>query len=196
MTSTPAETRPVRRSDRVVLRYPRPEDGPEYLRLRRVNTAFLAPWEPLAAAGVDPYAPAAFTALLTRAKTDRRHGLLVTTTRDEAIIGAMNFNEIVGGCFGSCYLGYWLGEAFVGQGYMTDALRLGLDFAFTDLGLHRVEANIMPRNTPSVSLVTRLGFSLEGLSTGYLRIAGQWEDHARWALTQEAWRQGGAAQGQ
>ncbi|MDI7066159.1 GNAT family protein, partial [Klebsiella pneumoniae] len=60
--------------------------------------------------------------------------------------------------------------------------RAAVDFAFSELGLHRLEANIQPRNTASIALVRRVGFKQEGLSPSYLRINGEWRDHERWAL--------------
>jgi ribosomal-protein-alanine N-acetyltransferase len=65
---------------------------------------------------------------------------------------------------------------------MTEVVRLATHFAFDTLGLHRVEANIQPRNTSSIALVRRLGFIREGFSPRYLRIGGAWRDHERWAL--------------
>jgi len=61
-------------------------------------------------------------------------------------------------------------------------LENALEARFGALGLHRVEANIMPRNGASIALVRRAGFRQEGYSPRYLRIAGRWEDHERWAL--------------
>lgn len=65
---------------------------------------------------------------------------------------------------------------------MTQALRAAIRFAFGDLGLHRLEANIQPENRASIALVQRLGFRQEGLSPRYLHIGGEWRDHERWAL--------------
>ena len=59
--------------------------------------------------------------------------------------------------------------------------------AFGRLGLHRVEANIQPGNTPSLRLVRRAGFTREGFSRRYLKIGGRWRDHERWALLRESW---------
>ena len=74
---------------------------------------------------------------------------------------------------------------------MTKALGLTLHYAFRALKLHRLEANIQPTNTASLALVARLGFVCEGYSRRYLKIAGRWRDHERWAILAEDWRLGG-----
>lgn len=66
---------------------------------------------------------------------------------------------------------------------MSEGLRLVVRFAFTELGLHRLEANIQPANVASLNLVKRLGFRREGYSPGFQRVNGVWQDHERWALT-------------
>ena len=65
---------------------------------------------------------------------------------------------------------------------------MALEIAFTQIGLHRVEANIQPANAPSRGLAIRVGMHLEGLSPRYLRIDGEWRDHERWAILAETWR--------
>jgi [ribosomal protein S5]-alanine N-acetyltransferase len=67
-------------------------------------------------------------------------------------------------------------------------MELLLAHAFTDLGLHRVEANIQPGNQRSIALVRRAGFVKEGFSEAYLKIGGEWRDHERWAIRVEQWR--------
>lgn len=98
------------------------------------------------------------------------------------IVGVVNLNEIVAGAFHSAYLGYWGMARFAGQGLVAEAVGLACAHAFRDLGLHRVEANVQPGNARSLALVRRLGFRREGFSPRYLRVAGQWRDHERWAL--------------
>jgi ribosomal-protein-alanine N-acetyltransferase len=68
---------------------------------------------------------------------------------------------------------------------MTEALFAVLSVAFNDAKLHRVEANVQPENKPSIALVQRIGFRLEGFSPRYLFLDGAWRDHQRWAITAE-----------
>lgn len=97
-------------------------------------------------------------------------------------MGAINLNEIVRGNFQSAYVGYYVGSLYAGQGYMQEALKLVIDYAFHNMGLHRLEANIQPANTASIALVKRCGFHKEGFSPRYLKINGTWRDHERWAI--------------
>ena len=82
----------------------------------------------------------------------------------------------------SCHLGYKLDKDFINRGYMTEAAREGIEIIFNEYGLHRVEANIMPKNPRSVRVVQKLGFYNEGLARKYLKINGKWEDHVHWVL--------------
>ena len=100
-------------------------------------------------------------------------------------IGAVNFNNIVRGCFQSCHLGYRLDKDEINRGYITEALAGAVDFAFKKLKLHRIEANVIPRNIASIKVVEKLGFYNEGLAKKYLKINGKWEDHIHMVLLNE-----------
>jgi ribosomal-protein-alanine N-acetyltransferase len=115
-------------------------------------------------------------------------GFLVCRVDDDALVGVFNFSEVVRGSFESAYLGYYAFAPHHGEGYMGEGIRLALDAAFRTLKLHRVEASIQPTNTPSIELVRRAGFTREGYSRRYVKIAGRWRDHERWAMLIEDWR--------
>jgi ribosomal-protein-alanine N-acetyltransferase len=176
--------RPGRRGASVFLRRPTAEDREEILRLnrasRRLHRGLVSP----------PVTPDQFASYLDRRRRPDCPGFLICRVVDGAIVGAINLNEIVRGNVHSAYLGYHIGEPFVGHGYMTEALPLALRFAFGRLRLHRVEANIQPENRASIALVRRAGFRREGFSRRYLKIGGRWRDHERWALLAEDWRAG------
>lgn len=108
---------------------------------------------------------------------------------DGALVGALNLSEIIRGPLQQAFLGYYAFEPHAGQGYMREAISLLLRYAFTSLKLHRVEANIQPANGPSIALVRGAGFRNEGFSERYLKIAGRWRDHERWAINAEQWRE-------
>jgi len=108
-------------------------------------------------------------------------------TESRELAGVININEIVRGSFRSGYLGYYAFAPHNGRGYMTRGLRAVVSRAFRQSRLHRLEANIQPDNEASRRLVKRLGFELEGYSPRYLKIAGKWRDHERWAVTAENW---------
>lgn len=107
---------------------------------------------------------------------------------DAAILGAIEVSEIVRGKFRSAYLGYHLGAPFARQGYMREGLVLAITRAFRHLRLHRLEANVEPKNLASLRLVRQMGFRREGYSLRYLKIGGRWRDHERWAILADEWR--------
>ena len=74
----------------------------------------------------------------------------------KTIIGMISFANIVKGSFLSCTVGYKLDEQETKKGYMTEALKYAINIVFKELKLHRIEANIMPHNKPSLDLVRRL----------------------------------------
>jgi ribosomal-protein-alanine N-acetyltransferase len=109
---------------------------------------------------------------------------LVRTTAGD-LAGVINISEIVRGKFQSGYLGFYAFVPHAGCGIMRTGMALAVTHAFRRCRLHRLEANIQPDNERSIELVKGLGFRLEGRSPRYLKIAGRWRDHERWALTAE-----------
>jgi [ribosomal protein S5]-alanine N-acetyltransferase len=130
-----------------------------------------------------------FHVLLRRAEGDAYETFLVRLRDDGRIAGFFSISEIVRRGFQSAFLGYGGVAGLEGRGYMTEGLWLVLEHSFTELGLHRLEANIQPGNASSIALVRRCGFVREGFSEKYLKVAGEWRDHERWATRIELWEQ-------
>ena len=106
---------------------------------------------------------------------------IVHKSEPDRVLGVVNLRNIVRGALMSCSLGYGLAPDAVGNGYMTESVRRIVDIAFDELALHRVEVNIMPHNAASIAVAEGAGFVREGTSPRYLKIAGKWEDHVRFA---------------
>jgi ribosomal-protein-alanine N-acetyltransferase len=103
----------------------------------------------------------------------------------DMLIGIINLTAIERGIFQNGRFGYSIDEEYAGKGITTAALRIAVDFAFTALGLHRLEANIMPRNVRSQRVLEKCGFTKFGFSPQYLFINGQWEDHDNYMILQK-----------
>jgi ribosomal-protein-alanine N-acetyltransferase len=99
------------------------------------------------------------------------------------VVGICTFNLIRGGVLRSANLGFHGMIDFAGRGFMTEAVRLAAQYAFTLLRLHCLEAHIHPENERSIALVRRVGFRKEGYARDHLiKIDGTSHDHERWAL--------------
>lgn len=167
---------------RIFLRAPTEDDSEEFTTLNLASGWFhkglVSP----------PTELAQFNEYLVRCSRADAASFLICLTENKAIAGAINLSQICGAGFRSAYLGYFMGAPFAGKGYGTEALQLMLRYAFKDLKLHRLEANIQPGNVASIALVRRAGFVREGYSRRYLKICGKWRDHERWAIIAEDWR--------
>ena len=164
----------------IILLQPKPELAEAAADYYRRNWTFLAPYEPLRE--MDFFTVAHQRQILEgeacawSQRTAYRFYLSLST-EPERIIGMIGLSSIVWGAFRSAFLGYKLDQEHRNCGYMTWAVDQVVQFAFSNIGLHRIEANVMPRNTPSLRVLEKNGFSSEGLAQHYLSIHGVWEDH-------------------
>lgn len=127
--------------------------------------------------------PEAFQSYVNGLVRPNNFGFLIEVSAGEEVFaGAINLTNIVYGKFLSGYLGYYAFAGYERQGYMRWGLKAVAKYAFKELKLHRLEANIQPENTASINLVRSCGFEREGFSPKYLKINGRWRDHERWAL--------------
>lgn len=173
---------PARRRPAVCLEKPSIARRSEFIEAVRAS-------RPLHGRFVSPPADVvAYGTWLERQRSVTQEAHLVVDSATGELAGVINLSEIVRGAFRSAYLGYYALAPHAGSGRMSAGMTLVLRRAFTELGLHRVEANIQPDNVASIALVRRLGFVREGYSRRYLKIRGRWRDHERWALTREDWR--------
>lgn len=105
----------------------------------------------------------------------------VALARDDAMIGTCTLFAI-DAAHRRAMIGYGLARRHWGRGYAQEALRLALGHAFGALGLHRVEADIDPRNAASLRLVERLGFAREGLLRERWLVGDDVQDSAMYGL--------------
>ena len=175
---------PVLTGDRVVLKPPALADYNAWSDIRAQNKYFLTPYEPQWSD--DALTREFFIRRLKRQDQERDAGrgayFLLHDKTTHQIIGGLNLNNIQMGAARHATLGYWLGEEYQGQGYMSETINLMIDFAFNTLKLKRLNAACLTDNTRSIHMLMRLGFEEEGLAKAYLQINGRWQDHRLFGL--------------
>jgi [ribosomal protein S5]-alanine N-acetyltransferase len=167
-------------------------DFREWSDVRGRNHDWLTVWEPSRQAHqADPVTDrSAFTARCLQRDRDRANGTAYQfgLFADQHVVGEVNINNVIRGAMQSGTIGYWVDQAHAGQGYVAEAVVVIMQFAFEQLGLHRVEICIVPRNERSRRVMEKLKIRDEGIAQRYLEINGRWEDHIRYGVTAEEWQ--------
>lgn len=135
-----------------------------------------------------PATPAAYRNYLALLRRRDQEAFLVTLADSYALAGVVTIDDIARGSFQSANLGYYSFVPHAGKGYMREGVELALEHCFTELKLHRVEANVQPTNERSLALLASMGFRKEGVAIGFAKVAGRWRDHERWAMLVGEWR--------
>jgi RimJ/RimL family protein N-acetyltransferase len=84
-------------------------------------------------------------------------------------------------------IGFALHRDSWGRGYMEEALRVLLRFSFSEMELHRIEADVDPRNEASIKLLERLGFHREGYLRERWLVNGEINDTVFFGLLRREW---------
>jgi len=177
---------------RVLLRPLAANDFRTWSEVRQRNEEWLTTWEPRRSESLpDPSTSrSAFNTRCQQRDRDRtsgtayQFGLFI----DRQVAGEVNLNNVIRGAMQSGTIGYWIDQRHAGNAYVAEAVVVVLQFAFEQLELHRLEICIVPRNTRSIRIMDKLAIRDEGIAERYLEINGIWEDHVRFGITIEEWR--------
>ncbi|MEM8647463.1 MAG: GNAT family protein [Pseudomonadota bacterium] len=86
-------------------------------------------------------------------------------------------------------LGYWLGEAYWGRGYATEAARAVVAHAFDHLGVQKIVSGHFAMNPASGRVLAKIGFQETGRSRRYSQAAGEALAHVDFVLERSGWPQ-------
>jgi ribosomal-protein-serine acetyltransferase len=103
-----------------------------------------------------------------------------------AIVGVVGVHHL-DWANGKTSIGYWLARDAQGRGVMTAAVRAYVDYAFTTLGLHRVEIEAAVENVRSRAIPQRLGFREEGIRREVERVGERRLDRVVYAVLADEW---------
>ena len=176
-------------SERVFCRLPREEEAATMLEYYERNQAHFAPWDP--ERPEEFYTESFWLAYIKRARSEFRSEktlrFCIFLKDGRELIGHANFVNFERGPFQNCRVGYSIGKDHEGKGLMNESLQICINYIFETLDFHRVEANCVPDNPRSRTLLKRLGFSEHGIAKNYLKINGKWRDHVLTSVTKEDW---------
>jgi [ribosomal protein S5]-alanine N-acetyltransferase len=163
------------------------DDVPELAAVMMFNREHLAPTSPTTSDDAFTEAGVRTQVLdvLGRHELGLAHPMVIVD--EGAIVGRINLNSIIRGAAQSASVGYWVAEAHNGRGVATAALAAALAVGFDELGLHRVQGEILPHNRASQVVLERNGFERYGYAPRYLRIAGEWQDHVLYQRVNDGW---------
>ena len=119
-------------------------------------------------------------------RTGRHLRLGIQTRADHRLIGTCSLFSFNHQCK-RAEIGYCLARSAWKSGFMHEALCALIDYAFDDLGLHRIEADTDPRNLSSVKFLERLGFVKEGHLRERWIVEGQVSDSSLYGLLRHEW---------
>lgn len=105
----------------------------------------------------------------------------------EKLIGSIGFNKFDWDAKVT-EIGYWLANDFSGQGIITTACKILINFAFNELNMNRIEIRCATENVRSRAIPERLGFQLEGVLRQALLRHNRLYDDAIYGLLKEDWR--------
>lgn len=145
--------------------------------LHRRNRSFLQPWEPQRE---EPwYTPAGQRSELGRVLADQEGGRAAAFLIMDGDVpaGQVTLSTIRYGAALSADIRFWVALDHNGRGLATAAVREVQDYAFTTLGLHRLETATVPHNIAAQHVLVATGFTRIGRAPEYLRINGRWQDH-------------------
>ena len=170
-------------TERMTLRPPQHADFRAWAALRRDSRDFLTPWEPTWAP--DHLSRKAFTNRVYWAQRSINNGtavpLFLIRRTDQTLLGAITLDNIRRGPAQAGTTGYWIGAPHAREGYMREAVKALVHYAFTELDLSRIESGCLPENTPSRRLLEQCGYKYEGVAQSYLQINGRWRNHVLYA---------------
>ncbi len=105
---------------------------------------------------------------------------------DGNIIGVTSLEDIVG-VHRRAKIGYWLAEAYQGQGIITRAVRSVMQHGFTARKLHLLELRAAKENQKSRAVASRLGMNFDGVLRQQEWLYDRYVDHAAYSLTESEW---------
>lgn len=169
-------------ADGVTIRPLRMRDRALWDEIRAVNRDWLSPWEATLPSVPGEVAPSKLPTFFQKVASHNREGracrsLNLSIWYEGSLVGQISLGGIIFGALRGAHIGYWVDKRFANLGITTKAVLMITEYAFNELGLHRIEINLRPENVASRRVAEKAGYVFEGERPQFLHIDGRWRDH-------------------
>ncbi|MCL9781162.1 ribosomal protein S5-alanine N-acetyltransferase [Vibrio sp. S4M6] len=175
----------------ILLRTAQPFDAEKISQYFSNNRTFLRPWEPKREDVF--YTVEGWTKKLIKLSELHKIALgfylLIIDLNTGDVIGTISFSNLSRFPMHSCTVGYSISEHVQGQGIMSRAMKMAVNYMFSIQNMHRISAGYLPENERSAAVLKKLGFKKEGYAEKYLLIDGKWQDHVLTSLVNPNWQE-------
>lgn len=173
---------------RVYIRFPEAGDAAELMGMYLRNREFFEEHSPEISEDfyTEEYQRERIAQYEEERAADERYDFLVIHQADRRIIGSVSLSFVVRGPLQSCMIGYSLDKDYNGKGYMTEAVKQVVRYAFEELKFHRITGEASPDNPGSIRVLEHAGFHKEGIARLNVKIRGVWKDHQILAIINPA----------
>ena len=174
--------------EKVILAQPRYCDAQQWLSLRSEGREAFQRREPTWSQShiTKQYYRSYIREYVSARRRDLGYAFFVWDAGFEHLMGACHITNMRRGAAQMATLGYWMGEPYQRNGYMSEAVKLVCIYAFDVLKLHRLEAACMVDNIASCRVLENNLFQYEGRAENYLKLNGSWEDHVLYGRSHES----------
>lgn len=166
----------------VTLRPLRFRDRAAWDEVRRINADWLTPWEATLPRVPGALAQSKLPTFFQKVVSHNREGranrsINLSIWYSGALVGQITLGGIIFGALRGAHIGYWIDKRYANHGITSKAVNMLTEYAFNELGLHRIEINLRPENGASRRVAEKSGYTLEGERPRFLHIDGAWRDH-------------------
>ncbi|GAB6101540.1 GNAT family protein [Thermococcus atlanticus] len=176
------------RGRKVILRDGTEEDAKAYVRWMREGEwrEYDAPWEEDFVSDDESRIRERFFRMYLEDRETPRSRAIIATVRDEPIGWVVRYTE------NEHYSVWWVGidiceDEYLGRGYGSEALRLWIDYLFSNSGIHKIALSTYSFNGRMIKAAKKLGFKLEGVEREVIYWKGEWVDKLRFGMLRKEW---------
>ena len=160
-------------------------DAAELFALIDANRAYLRQWLPWLDFNTEQSDSEEFIAR-SRSLAEAGTGAVFAIRSDDLLVGTIGFNEI-DSMHRICEIGYWLGESYQGQGWITRSTTTLINFAFEELAMNKVCIPVATENRASRDVAERMGCIREGTARDAEWLYDRYVDHVLYSLLKSDW---------